>query len=66
MMVVVIDLLSLAANDVTDDHQISDGSHVVISSPLMIIESFLTALTNADQDGRIVITKKKGIPCILI
>ena len=27
-------------------------------SPLMIIESFLSALTSADKDGRIVVTKK--------
>lgn len=26
-------------------------------SPLMIIESFLSALTSADKDGRIVVTK---------
>jgi len=32
----------------------------------MIAESFLAALTNADQDGRIVVTKKTGtVFCIL-
>ena len=56
-----LSLGSLASGDVTDDHQMPGGSHVIMSSPLMIIESFLTALTNADQDGRIVITKKNGI-----
>lgn len=29
-----------------------------MNSPLMLIESFLQALTNADKDGRIVITRK--------
>jgi len=52
--------MCLAADDITDDHQMSDRSHTITSSPLMIIESFLAALTNADQDGRIVINKKKG------
>ena len=28
-----------------------------MSSPLMLIESFLEALTNCDKDGRIVLTK---------
>ena len=32
-----------------------------MNSPLMLIESFLQALTNADKDGRIVITKKGGL-----
>ena len=36
----------------------------------MIVESFLAALTNADQDGRIVVTKKTGtyfaVLCIVI
>lgn len=51
-----------AGSDVTDDHQIPDGSHAITStSPLMIIESFLVALTNVDQDGRIVVTRKKGL-----
>ena len=29
-----------------------------MNSPLMLIESFLQALTNADKDGRIVIARK--------
>ena len=29
-----------------------------MNSPLMLVESFLQALTNADKDGRIVITRK--------
>ena len=29
-----------------------------MNSPLMLIESFLQALTNADKDGRIVVSKK--------
>ena len=33
------------------------GVEKQMRSPLMIIESFLTALTSADKDGRIVITK---------
>ena len=57
---IIVVPLSPADSDVTDDHQMLDGSHAITSSPLMIIESFLTALTNTDQDGRIVITKKKG------
>ena len=32
-----------------------------MNSPLMLIESFLQALTNADKDGRIVITRKGTI-----
>ena len=32
-----------------------------MNSPLMLIESFLQALTNVDKDGRIVITKKGGL-----
>ena len=35
----------------------SVGDEKQMRSPLMIIESFLTALTSADKDGRIVITK---------
>ena len=50
----------VAASGITGDHQMPDGSHAITSSPLMIIESFLAALTNADQDGRIVIAKKQG------
>ena len=57
---IIVVSLSPAGGDVTDDNQTLDGSHAITSSPLMIIESFLTALTNTDQDGRIVITKKKG------
>ena len=33
------------------------GDEKQVRSPLMIVESFLTALTSADKDGRIVITK---------
>ena len=33
------------------------GDDRQMRSPLMIVESFLTALTSADKDGRIVITK---------
>ena len=29
-----------------------------MNSPLMLIESFLQALTNADSDGRIVVNRK--------
>ena len=36
-----------------------------MNSPLMLIESFLQALTNADKDGRIVITKKGTIEYLL-
>ena len=32
--------------------------HHQMNSPLMLIESFLQALTNADKDGRIVIARK--------
>lgn len=31
----------------------------VLSSPLMHIEGFLLALTNADKDGRIVLNKQR-------
>ena len=34
------------------------GATPQMNSPLMLIESFLQALTNADKDGRIVITRK--------
>ena len=37
--------------------------HHQMNSPLMLIESFLQALTNADKDGRIVITRK-GTFCV--
>ena len=32
---------------------------IVLSSPLMLIEGFLEALTNANKDGRIVINKQE-------
>ena len=32
--------------------------HHQMNSPLMLVESFLQALTNADKDGRIVITRE--------
>ena len=32
------------------------------NSPLMLVESFLEALTNADKDGRIVIYRKGTVP----
>ncbi|XP_053400123.1 ATP-dependent DNA helicase DDX11-like isoform X2 [Mercenaria mercenaria] len=38
---------------------VEEKSDFVMSSPLMHIESFLLALTNADKDGRIVISKQK-------
>ena len=37
------------------------GATHQMNSPLMLIESFLQALTNADKDGRIVITRKGTI-----
>ena len=33
-----------------------------MNSPLMLIESFLQALTNADRDGRIVVNRKGVVP----
>ena len=40
---------------------VEDKSDFVMSSPLMHIESFLLALTNADKDGRIVINKQSNV-----
>ena len=36
---------------------VASGADKQMRSPLMIIESFLSALTSADKDGRIVVTK---------
>ena len=36
---------------------VASGDDKQMRSPLMIIESFLSALTSADKDGRIVVTK---------
>ncbi|XP_021363859.1 ATP-dependent DNA helicase DDX11-like isoform X2 [Mizuhopecten yessoensis] len=38
--------------------EVKSAEDVVLRSPLMHIEGFLQALTNADSDGRIVITKQ--------
>ena len=36
----------------------SEPNAVVMSSPLMLITAFLQALTTADKDGRIVVSKQ--------
>ena len=41
------------------------GATHQMNSPLMLIETFLQALTNADKDGRIIITRKGTIIAIL-
>jgi limonene-1,2-epoxide hydrolase len=41
------------------------GASPQMNSPLMLIESFLQALTNADKDGRIVITRKGTVGTII-
>ena len=33
-------------------------THLVINSPLMLIEKFLQALTSEDKDGRVVVARK--------
>ena len=47
----------LGGTDPTQEDKTGDGSYSQMNSPLMLIEGFLQALTNTDNDGRIVITK---------
>ncbi len=42
-----------------------EGNTRQMNSPLMLIESFLQALTNTDSDGRIVITRNGAISPVL-
>lgn len=66
-MLIQIDLFYLCvfmpAAEILDER--SEVGHPRIASPLMQIEGLLSALTNANQDGRVII-QLQGTSCLYI
>lgn len=58
--IVVIAIITAVQSAAVEEKSVPSHAGVThqMNSPLMLIESFLQALTSADKDGRIVITRK--------
>ena len=47
-------------------HHLERDSPTVLSSPLLLIEAFLQALTAVDKDGRVVVTRRGLCMCVCV